>query len=242
MSITYAIFEAEFRSSIRRNLESIKKRFVATVLIGLLGLIFSFACIRLVKFVIDNPDLFPEGSNEGYGTILVIFFALFTLRSAGHTYRRIIKSKIMDMHLVQPIHARLIMNGMLWSIVVPNFLLSVSLLVVFVAGNYVTNTNIIIPTDFLILFLLFAILSPICGFLFSIVGSLHPFSRKMKFLLTLSPLLIILMFIANISHTAPSLSIGITVSSMIVMMIFCYNMDKIFVEALESHKVNSSSH
>ena len=130
----------------------------------------------------------------------------------------------MDMHLVQPIHARIIMNGMLWSIVVPNFLLSVSLLVVFVAGNYVTNTNIIIPTDFLILFLLFAILSPICGFLFSIVGSLHPFSRKMKFLLTLSPLLIILMFIANISHTAPSLSIGITVSSMMVMMIFCYNM------------------
>ena len=99
MSATYAIFEAEFRSSIRRNIESIKKRFVSTMLIGILGLIFSFACIRLVKFVIDNPELFPEGSNEGYGTILVIFFALFTLRSAGRTYRRVIKSKIMDMHL-----------------------------------------------------------------------------------------------------------------------------------------------
>ncbi len=242
MSATYAIFEAEFRSSIRRNIESIKKRFVSTMLIGILGLIFSFACIRLVKFVIDNPELFPEGSNEGYGTILVIFFALFTLRSAGRTYRRVIKSKIMDMHLVQPIHARLIMNGMLWSIVVPNFILSVSLLVVFLIGNYVTNTNIILPTDFLILFFLFAILSPICGFLFSIVGSLQPFSRKLKFLLTLSPLLIILMFIANISHTMPSLSIGITASSLLVMIIFCYNMDKIFVEALESHKVSSSSH
>ena len=161
MSVSYAIFEAEFKSSIRRNVESIKKRFAATMLIVLLGMIFSFACIRLVKFVIDNPELFPEGSNEGYGTILVIFFALFTLRSAGHTYRRIIKSKIMDMHLVQPVHARLIMNGMLWSIVVPNFILSVSLLVVFVIGNYVTNTNIPLTTDFLILFFLFAVLSPI---------------------------------------------------------------------------------
>ena len=242
MSITYSIFEAEFKSSIRRNLESVKKRFVSTMLIGLLGLIFSFACIRIIKIVIDNPGLFPEGSNEGYGTILVIFFALFTLRSAGRTYRRIIKSKIMDMYLVQPLHARLIMNGMLWSIIVPNFILSIFLLIVFVLGNYVTNTNIPLPSEFLILFLLFAILSPICGFLFSIVGSLHPFSRKLKYLLTISPLLLILMFIANVSHTAPNLAIGISSASLFVMVIFCYNMDKIFVEALQSHKVNFSSH
>ena len=242
MSITYSIFEAEFKSSIRRNLESVKKRFVSTMLIGLLGLIFSFACIRIIKIVIDNPGLFPEGSNEGYGTILVIFFALFTLRSAGRTYRRIIKSKIMDMYIVQPIHARLIMNGMLWSIIGPNFILSILLLIVFVLGNYVTTSNIPLPTDFLILFLLFAILSPICGFLFSIVGSLHPFSRKLKFLLTLSPLLIILMFIANVSHMAPNLAIGISSASLFVIVIFCYNMDKIFVEVLQSHKVNFSSH
>jgi ABC-type multidrug transport system fused ATPase/permease subunit len=124
MSVSYAIFEAEFKSSIRRNVESVKKRFAATSVIILLGMIFSFACIRLVKFVIDNPELFPEGSNEGYGTILVIFFALFTLRSAGTTYRKVIKSKIMDIHLVQPIFARQIMSGMLLSIVVPNLLLA----------------------------------------------------------------------------------------------------------------------
>ena len=192
MSVSYAIFEAEFKSSIRRNVESIKKRFAATMLIVLLGMIFSFACIRLVKFVIDNPELFPEGSNEGYGTILVIFFALFTLRSAGATYRKIIKSKTMDMHLVQPIRARQIMNGMLLSIVIPSLFLSASLLLIFVIGNYVTNTNIFLPQDFLILLLIFSILSPLCGFMFSIIGSLHPFSRKFKFLITLSPLLIIL--------------------------------------------------
>ena len=79
MSISYAIFEAEFKSSIRRNVESLKKRFAATMLIVLLGMIFSFACIRLVKFVIDNPELFPEGSNEGYGTILAVSYTHLTL-------------------------------------------------------------------------------------------------------------------------------------------------------------------
>ena len=242
MSASYAIFEAEFKSSIRRNVESLKKRFAATMLIVLLGMIFSFACIRLVKFVIDNPELFPEGSNEGYGTILVVFFALFTLRSAGATYRKIIKSKTMDMHLVQPIRARQIMNGMLLSIVIPSLFLSASLLLIFVIGNYVTNTNIFLPQDFLILLLIFSILSPMCGFMFSIIGSLHPFSRKVKFLVTLSPLLIILMFIANASHTAPNMAIGISSASLLVLIIFFYNMDKIFVEAIESHKTNSSSH
>ena len=242
MSITYAIFEAEFKSSIRRNVESVKKRFAATMLMVLLGMIFSFACIRLVKFVIDNPELFPEGSNEGYGTIIVIFFALFTLRSAGKTYRRIIKSKTMDMHLVQPVLSRQIMSGMLLSIVVPSLLLSASLLLVFVIGNYVTNTNIFLSHDFLVLLLLFSILSPICGFMFSVIGSLHPFSRKLKFLATLSPVLIILMFVANESHKEPNLAIGISSVSLLALTIYCYNMDNIFVEAMESHKVNSSSH
>ena len=212
------------------------------MLIVLLGMIFSFASIRLVKFVIDHPELFPEGSNEGYGTILVIFFALFTLRSAGATYRKIIKSKTMDMHLVQPIRARQIMNGMLLSIVIPSLFLSASLLLIFVIGNYVTNTNIFLPQDFLILFLIFSILSPLCGFMFSIIGSLHPFSRKFKFLIILSPLLIILMFIANGSHTSPDMAIGISSASLLVLIIYFYNMDQIFVEALESHKTNSSSH
>ncbi len=242
MSVSYAIFEAEFKSSIRRNVESVKKRFAATSVIILLGMIFSFACIRLVKFVIDNPELFPEGSNEGYGTILVIFFALFTLRSAGTTYRKVIKSKIMDIHLVQPIFARQIMSGMLLSIVVPNLLLAGSLLMIFVVGDYVTNTNISLTTDFLILFSLFSILSPLCGFMFSVIGSLHPFSRKFKFLITLSPVLIILMFIANASHATPNLAIGVSSVSLLALIIYFYNMDQIFIEALESHKTNSSSH
>ena len=106
MSAAYSIFEAEFRSFFRRSTQALSKRLFGTIIIALLGLLFSFACIRLVKFVIDNPELFPEGSNEGYGTILVIFFALFTLRSAGITYRRIIKSKRMELHLVQPISPR----------------------------------------------------------------------------------------------------------------------------------------
>jgi len=159
MSATYAIFEAEFRTAFRKNVQGLKKRIAGTFFIFFVGLIFSFACIRLIKFVIDNPELFPEGSNEGYGTILLIFFALFTLRTAGLTYRRIIKSKRMDLHLVQPITPRQIMLGMCFSILIPNFLLALSLLGLFYIGNIVTNTGIILTNDFLILYFLLSILS-----------------------------------------------------------------------------------
>ena len=79
MNASYAIFEAEFRTSLRSSFQSFKKRFASTFFISILGIIFSFACIRLMNFVIQNPELFPEGSNEGYGTILLVYFSLFTL-------------------------------------------------------------------------------------------------------------------------------------------------------------------
>ena len=55
MSTAYTIFEAEFKSFYRRIIQSLSKRLFGTIIISLLGLLFSFACIRLVKFVIDNP-------------------------------------------------------------------------------------------------------------------------------------------------------------------------------------------
>ena len=131
MSATYAIFEAEFKSALRRNIQTLQKRVAGTFFIFFIGLIFSFACIRLVKFVIKNPQLFPEGSNEGYGTILLIFFALFTLRTTGTTYRRIIKSKRMELHLAQPLSPRQIMLGMFYSVLAPNLFISGLLLSVF---------------------------------------------------------------------------------------------------------------
>ena len=151
MSAFYAIFGAEFKTSLRRNFQSFKKRLTATIIISILVLIFSLACIRLLKFVIDNPELFPEGSNEGYGTILLVYFALFTLRSAGITYRKVIKSKIMDIYLVQPILPKQIMLGLFFSILVPNIILLLIFLSIFILGNFITNTNIILELDFLIL-------------------------------------------------------------------------------------------
>ena len=242
MSAAYSIFEAEFRSFLRRNTQALSKRLFGTIIIALLGLLFSFACIRLVKFVIDNPELFPEGSNEGYGTILLIFFALFTLRSAGITYRRIIKSKRMELHLVQPISPRQIMFGMFLSILVPNMLLASLLFLVFYTGNVVTNSNIDLSNEFLGLFFLFTILSALSGYMFSIVGALYPFSRKMTFLLTLSPILVVLMLVANGSHSYPSEALAITSICLLLLLIYFYNMDRIFIEALESYKIHSSSH
>jgi hypothetical protein len=242
MSAAYSIFEAEFKSFFRRSTQSLRKRLFGTIIITLIGLLFSFACIRLVKFVIDNPELFPEGSNEGYGTILVIFFALFTLRCAGITYRRIIKSKRMELHLVQPISPRQIMFGMFLSVLVPNILVASLLLLVFYAGNIVTNSNIDLTNQFLGLFFLFTILSALSGYMFSIIGALHPFSRKMAFLITLSPILIVLMLVANASHSNPDVALAITSSCLLLLLIYFYNMDRIFIEALESYKINSSSH
>ena len=242
MSAAYSIFEAEFRSFLRRNTQALSKRLFGTIIIALLGLLFSFACIRLVKFVIDNPELFPEGSNEGYGTILLIFFALFTLRSAGITYRRIIKSKRMELHLVQPISPRQIMFGMFLSILVPNMLLATLLFLVFYTGNVVTNSNIDLSNEFLGLFFLFTILSALSGYMFSIVGALYPFSRKMTFLLTLSPILVVLMLVANGSHSYPNEALAITSICLLLLLIYFYNMDRIFIEALESYKIHSSSH
>ena len=242
MSAAYSIFEAEFRSFFRRNIQALSKRLFGTVIISLLGLLFSFACIRLVKFVIDNPELFPEGSNEGYGTVLLIFFALFTLRSAGITYRRIIKSKRMELYLAQPISPRQIMFGMFLSILVPSILLASLLFLVFYTGNIMTNSNIDLSNEFLGLFFLFTILSALSGYMFSIVGALHPFSRKMIFLFTLSPILVVLMLVANGSHSYPNEALAITSSCLLLLLIYFYNMDSIFIEALESYKIHSSSH
>ena len=242
MSVTYAIFHAELKSSLRKNIQAFQKRIAGTFFIFFIGLIFSFACIRLIKFVIDNPQLFPEGSTQGYGTILLIFFALFTLRTTGITYRKIIKSKRMDLHLVQPITPRQIMLGMFYSIVIPNVFLSTLMLSLFFLGNIVTNTGIVLSNDFLILFFLLSILSSLSGYIFSIAGALYPFSRKLTFLMTLSPIIIVLMLVANESHLYPDIAIAVCLVCLFVLSVFFYFMDGLFVEALESYKINSSSH
>ena len=65
--------------------------------------------------------------------------------------------------------------------------------------------------------------------MFSIVGALHPFSRKFMFLSALSPILIVLMLVANESHIYPDYAIGISVLCMFVLFVFFYNMDTIFI-------------
>ena len=242
MNASYAIFEAEFRTSLRSSFQSFKKRFASTFFIFILGIIFSFACIRLMNFVIQNPELFPEGSNEGYGTILVVYFSLFTLRSAGITYRKIVKSKIMDLYLVQPVVPRSIMLGQFFSVLVPNVLITSGMLLIFFTGNIITKTNIYVEIEFLILMYLFSFLSALSGFMFSLIGSLHPFSRKLSFLIALFPILLALLLVSNAAHLNPTLAMIIVLVCTVLLLIFFYFMDNIFVEALESYKINSSSH
>ena len=242
MNESYIIFGAEFRTSLRSSFQSLRKRFTSTLVISIIGIIFSFACIRIMNFVIQNPDLFPEGSNEGYGTILLIYFSLFTLRSAGITYRKIVKSKIMDMYLVQPIVPRSIMLGQFFSVFVPNFIITSGMLLVFFAGNFIMKTNIEVEMEFLVLVFLFSFLSALSGFMFSLIGSLHPFSRKLSFLVALFPILLALLLVANAAHQDPTLAVIIVLVCALLLLIFFYFMDNIFVEALESYKINSSSH
>ena len=242
MIIAYSILEVELKTLLRHFSYSVKERFASTTIIFILSLVFLFIFVKLSAFVIDNPKLFPEGSNEGYGTVLMIFFALFTIRSAGTTYRRVIKSKVLELYLVQPVSTKQIMRGMLFSVIIPNFLLSFLLLFFFQFGNVVSGTNIFVPHDFLILFFLFSILAPLCGFMFSIIGSLHPFSYKAKFLVTLSPFLIIQMFMANNSHIYPAEAKIVGLFSLFLLLIFLHNMDKILVKAFDSSRNYSSTH
>ena len=242
MNSSYAIFEAEFRTSFRSAIQSFKKRFASTFFISFLGIIFSFACIRLMNFVIQNPQLFPEGSNEGYGTILLVYFSLFTLRSAGITYRKIVKSKIMDMYLVQPVVPRSIMLGQFFSVLIPNLFITSGMLFIFFTGNIVTKTNIYVEIEFLILLYLFSFLSALSGFIFSLIGSLYPLSRKLSFMVALFPILLALLLVSNAAHQDPALAIIIVLVCTLLLLVFFYFMDNIFVEALESYKINSSSH
>ena len=225
MNESYIIFGAEFRTSLRSSFQSLRKRFTSTLVISILGIIFSFACIRIMNFVIQNPDLFPEGSNEGYGTILLVYFSLFTLRSAGITYRKIVKSKIMDMYLVQPIVPRSIMLGQFFSIFVPNFIITLGMLLVFFVGNFIMKTNIVVEMAFLVLVFLFSFLSALSGFMFSLIGSLHPFSRKLSFLVALFPILLALLLVANAAHQDPTLAVIIVLVCALLLLIFFYFMD-----------------
>ena len=106
----------------------------------------------------------------------------------------------------------------------------------------VTNTGIALSNDFLILFFLLSILSSLSGYIFSIAGALFPFSRKLTFLMTLSPIIIVLMLVANESHLYPDIAIVVCLVCLFVLSVFFYFMDGLFVEALESYKINSSSH
>ena len=195
-----------------------------------------------MNFVIQNPQLFPEGSNEGYGTILLVYFSLFTLRSAGITYRKIVKSKIMDMYLVQPIVPRSIMLGQFFSVLIPNIFITSGIVLIFLVGNIVTKANIYVEIEFFILLYLFSLLSALSGFIFSLIGSLHPFSRKLSFLVALFPILLALLLVSNAAHRDPNLAIAIVLVCVLLLLVFFYFMDNIFVEALESYKINSTSH
>ena len=128
----------------------------------------------------------------------------------------------MDLHLVQPVTSRQIMLGMFYSIMIPNFLLSFSILAVFFIGNIVMRSGIVIANEFLALYFLLSILSSISGFIFSIAGALHPFSRKFTFLMTLSPILVVLMLVANESHLYPDIAIIVCIVCLFVLSIFFY--------------------
>ena len=55
--------------------------------------------------------------------------------------------------------------------------------------------------------------------------------------MTLSPLLVALMFVANGAHNYPDISVAVVLGCTVLLLIFFYNMDSIFEEAIESYKV-----
>ena len=79
MNSSYAIFEAEFRTSFRSAIQSFKKRFASTFFISFLGIIFSFACSIFKLFKNSEFIIFPS---PVYASFIILYFSTGTMALA----------------------------------------------------------------------------------------------------------------------------------------------------------------
>ena len=136
-----------------------------------------FYSIKLINFIQKHPDTFSNNS-DGYGSIIAISFTLLVMRNAGQTYRKAIRSSLVDTYLSHPITPRKIILSFLISLFFSNLILIVlSAVTIFLVLNF-TNAELIFSYHFIKLIFLSTLFAPVFGFLLGTYGSLTPFFRK----------------------------------------------------------------
>ena len=229
-----AICRAELRSGWRRFAHSVGRRPLATAVMGALALLMVLVGVRIIAFVAMRPEQFPD---EGYGTILLLLFVLLLLRSAGMTQRHALRAREVDLYLTQPVATRSVMLGQFGAVALGATALvalgvALSLLVRWGAG-----IPLVIPAVFWTLLALFALLAPLCGFLFSVLGNLQPMSRKLRYLATLAPLLMLLMYLASYAHTAPALVQQVSAAALLLLLGYLWLADGLYLDAVAAQRL-----
>ena len=115
MRSVYAIAKADLLSSWRGFCTQTIQRPLSRLLFLIILPTVVFYSIKLINFIERQPEMFGD-SSDGYGSIIAISFTILVIRNAGQTYRKAIRSSLVDTYLSHPISSRKIILGFLISL------------------------------------------------------------------------------------------------------------------------------
>lgn len=203
MRATWTVMRAESRTAWRTFATRFNERPGVMMLFTFLTLMLTIMVVKLMTFVAENPADF-EDTDTGYGQLLLTFFVVLTMRSAGAAYRRVMRSPLLSFHMAQPVTPRGVMLGMFGAQLVASLALTAAVLFFFLMAWLITWFALPIPGGVLPLLLLVALLAPLCGFLFALLGVLQPLGRRLGYLGALGVLLGLLMVSLNYADEHPA--------------------------------------
>ena len=205
---------------------------------GALALVMTFILLRIVAFVAASPEQFPD---EGYGTVLLLLFVLLLLRSAGMTQRHALRARQVDLHFAQPVRPRSVMLGQFGAVALSALTLVAAGVAIGMLVLAAASIPLTIPPELWPLLVLYALLAPLCGFLFSLLGGLQPFSRKLRYLATLAPLLALLMYLANYAHAEPALVQQVSAGALLLLLGYLWLADSLYLDAVAAQRLATGS-
>tara|TARA_Y100000588_G_C14258890_1_gene926715 strand:- start:1801 stop:3288 length:1488 start_codon:yes stop_codon:yes gene_type:complete len=238
MRSVYAIAKADLLSSWRGFCTQTIQRPLSRLLFLIILPTVVFYSIKLINFIERQPEMFGD-SSDGYGSIIAISFTILVIRNAGQTYRKAIRSSLVDTYLSHPISSRKIILGFLISLLFSNLSLILLSTVTILAVINFTNESIFFPSDFINLIFLSTIFAPIFGFLLSIYSSITPFFRKSLYLFVIIlPLSSTILFLDQ-AHTDPSSSFNLFLLSSSTVSILLFLSDKLYIDSILSQQIST---
>ena len=238
MRSVYAIVKADILSAWRGFCKQTIQRPFSRLLFLIILPTVVFYSIKLINFIQKHPDTFSNNS-DGYGSIIAISFTLLVMRNAGQTYRKAIRSSLVDTYLSHPITPRKIILSFLISLFFSNLILIVlSAVTIFLVLNF-TNAELIFSYHFIKLIFLSTLFAPVFGFLLGTYGSLTPFFRKSLYLfVAILPLSSTILFLDQ-AHTQPSSSFNLFLLSGSTVSILLFLSDNVYLDSISSQQIST---